>query len=776
MCKSGHTCDTSSSTKGSGATNMTTIIVRDSDGNNTPSSTPTSTAGPQQQSHRNCNGKEDNISGNTDGPTDEDLNRSMKSGRKSGLVIVQSTKIRSILAMIVVVVGALIHARLIPESLYDHMRLTKTSSTNNYDEGAAKTTSSSLSPFMIIIDGGSTGSRLHVFEFVVMTEENEIDNNSTQLSTTTIVERRGSFRTISPLSTFITTNYEYMKKNEDGGDRRSDDDYFVNQTDLKVNHIVPLLQYIERTIPARYISTTPIYYAATAGMRLLTVSQQNLIYDSFIQIVMDYCQEHEPMNKKGHFDRHCFHLPRHHIQTLSGELEGYYGVLAANYLHGKIDTNLHVVVHNSNNDIGSDSTQTTSDTVDVDNSVLSTDETIAGVNGTNTSSKSITGALDMGGSSTQIVFYTAHDPYGGEADYEVCINNDRVGSTTLPKKRKKKQLHERHFFSMSYLSYGVDQFRDRLWNLLVYDKGKSDEALQQEKSANKIVMNPCSNPGHNVTATINGTAYLLVGIGNVVVCKEYMKRIIPHPIQTPIHHIYDDSLRSTSMNSNKVVGGIQHPSIYNESPSLQQEQDINTSSLGDDGSQSPDFLAMSLYFFTFDSIRVFTNDPIVNERWPKPTLLELENATSQYCTMNLVDDIYPLYDMDPQNQPHPYTRKGIVQHRCMEAIYMISLLETFGFTSHERHITFAFDVNGSEVEWTLGMALQYYANNNNNTEQDQNSCPWDSLSGNAFSNHDSVMLSKSSSQGSIVQRIRNYFSQSLFPDDNNNAKSTVSNE
>jgi hypothetical protein len=104
----------------------------------------------------------------------------------------------------------------------------------------------------------------------------------------------------------------------------------------------------------------------------------------------------------------------------------------------------------------------------------------------------------------------------------------------------------------------------------------------------------------------------------------------------------------------------------------------------------------------------------------------------------------------------------------MEAIYMISLLETFGFTSHERHITFAFDVNGSEVEWTLGMALQYYANNNNDTvRENQNSCRWDSHRTSAdtdkFSRRNFGMVAKYSSQltVSMVHRMRDYINEVL---------------
>ena len=755
-------------TEGNATINMSNINDGDYRLTTLPSTNAT-TALPQHQNGVYSNGKEDVAAKITESSNSEDLHRLSKPRMQLGFHIVRSAKIRSILSMIVVV-GALIHARFLPQSIYDRIGVMNASPMNGNDDDDEATAKASLqpsSPYMIIIDGGSTGSRLHIFEFVVIQDDSNAVRYAAapnQSSMTTIVERRGSFRTISPLSAFISSDYEYVKNNRDDGHHVIDGYYYVNKTDLKVNHILPLLQYIEQNIPKRYTHTTPIYYAATAGMRLLTESQQRLIYDTFTQIVMDYCQEHDRMSTKNIQKKDCFYFPRHHIQTLSGELEAYYGVLAANYLHGKIDTNLHII-HNDNNDTGTDigiGTKQISLSADaVDDPELTVNETARIENasngtGDNSGSKSITGALDMGGSSTQIVFYTAYDRYDVEADSELCraVNND--GTMT-----KQRRLSERHFFSMSYLSYGVDQFRERLWNLIVYDYENSKQSLQEERSSIKIVKNPCSNPGHNVTSIINGTAYLLVGTGNVLVCKEHMKRIIPHPIKTPIYHIYDEPLRSANSGSNNVVGGIQHPSIYNESPP-QLGQDDSSSSQDDDDSPSPDFLAMSLYFFTFDSIRVFTNDSIVNERWPKPTLLELENATCKYCAMNLVNDIYPLYDNDPHKQPHPYTRKGIVQHRCMEAIYMISLLETFGFTGHERHITFAFDVNGSEVEWTLGMALQYYSNNNNETDHDQLTCAWDgdTSSSITFTDHDDKKPRERLSRAtSIVQRIRKYFNQ-----------------
>jgi GDA1/CD39 (nucleoside phosphatase) family len=55
---------------------------------------------------------------------------------------------------------------------------------------------------------------------------------------------------------------------------------------------------------------------------------------------------------------------------------------------------------------------------------------------------------------------------------------------------------------------------------------------------------------------------------------------------------------------------------------------------------------------------------------------------------------------------HPYTKDSKLAYRCMEALYMVTLLEHgFGFDGQSRNITLALEVSGNEVEWTLGFAL-----------------------------------------------------------------------
>merc|ERR1712087_817298 len=56
------------------------------------------------------------------------------------------------------------------------------------------------------------------------------------------------------------------------------------------------------------------------------------------------------------------------------------------------------------------------------------------------------------------------------------------------------------------------------------------------------------------------------------------------------------------------------------------------------------------------------------------------------------------------------TNPNTLQHRCMEAVYIVTLLrDGYGFEPSSRNITFTYDIDGSEVEWTLGMVLSLYS-------------------------------------------------------------------
>jgi Golgi nucleoside diphosphatase len=251
---------------------------------------------------------------------------------------------------------------------------------------------------MQVIDGGSTGSRLHVFEFTE--DENDVEE----------CVRRGSSRANVPLSAFGRLPSETQVHQA------------LNVTYV-AEHLLPLFEYAATVIPVEYHKTTPVKYQATAGMRLLEESEQEAVYDALYQ---------------GLIEAETFvfeSMQREDIDTLAGDLEGFYGAVAANYLQGMIDTKLRLTSEES--------------------------ETQGPI-----------GALDMGGSSTQIVY-----SMGGDEPVEaplVCQSESDSSQSAVPRPSP-SQLNGEDFFSTSYLSYGVDQFRERLWSTLVQEREKEDE-------------------------------------------------------------------------------------------------------------------------------------------------------------------------------------------------------------------------------------------------------------------------------------------------------------
>lgn len=126
---------------------------------------------------------------------------------------------------------------------------------------------------------------------------------------------------------------------------------------------------------------------------------------------------------------------------------------------------------------------------------------------------------------------------------------------------------------------------------------------------------------------------------------------------------------------------------------------------------------MSLYFFTLDSLRELSHlnkeaHAALNKSWPNPSIAELADALSGLCGRTWQGDLQEIAET-----AHEYTRPAVLPHRCLEAVYMVTLLrDGFGFADDSRDITFTFLVQGSEVEWSLGMALALKAQEDDETE------------------------------------------------------------
>jgi hypothetical protein len=484
----------------------------------------------------------------------------------------------------------------------------------------------SLTPSRQIIDGGSTGSRLHIFEFVETAVDGE---ESPQLECV----RRGSARANYPLSAFGRSETERKTKN-------------LNATAVAA-HMLPTFQYASQQVPRIFWSTTEVYYQATAGMRLLSESEQAAIYDALYAGLMES------------LDFVFRGLQRSNIATLSGEEEGFYGAVAANFLKGTIDVHMQMIPTTA---------ATPLPMTEARHDLL---KTPAGATHSDNHHGPI-GALDMGGSSTQIVFlpgqlHRAQD----RSEQRSCLAPTSVDTQpdltchAASPEEMPLRLNGQDFFATSYLSYGVDQFRERLWTTWV---NEHKTQLKAEDSCDAMVLdNPCTFKGYE----IEWEGYILVGTGDALRCVQEVQRLIPHPEEPD--HIH-------SLGSH--VGGVQHPPVRGK------------------------FFAMSLYFFTLDSLRELSHPDkeayeALNLSWPTPSIAELYNALDGLCSRSWEGDLE-----DIQHNAHAFTRAEVLPHRCLESVYMVTLLrDGYGFAPESRDITFTFLVDGSEVEWSLGMAL-----------------------------------------------------------------------
>lgn len=153
----------------------------------------------------------------------------------------------------------------------------------------------------IVIDAGSSGSRLHIYKwqnpnYEVASKHSEESRFS---SVPEIYQSEDWLYKVKPgLSSFENKPHKAYK-----------------------NHIKPLLKFAETIIPKGKIKDTPIFLQATAGMRLLKKKTQ----DEILENICKGITKHSNFNVQD-----C----SNQIQVIDGETEGIYGWLSLNYLSG----------------------------------------------------------------------------------------------------------------------------------------------------------------------------------------------------------------------------------------------------------------------------------------------------------------------------------------------------------------------------------------------------------------------------------------------------------
>ncbi|KAI1336029.1 GDA1/CD39 family-domain-containing protein [Xylariaceae sp. FL0016] len=152
----------------------------------------------------------------------------------------------------------------------------------------------------IIMDAGSSGTRLHVYRWQ---DAGRILKDAT----------------LEELNNLPKIENTYTKKIRPGIST-----FGEHPEDVGPDHLQTLIKKAKKHIPDEKHADTPIYLMATAGMRLLPPRQQRALVTETCSYFRQYTE---------------FSLPDcdTNIQVIPGETEGLYGWIAANYLLGGFD-------------------------------------------------------------------------------------------------------------------------------------------------------------------------------------------------------------------------------------------------------------------------------------------------------------------------------------------------------------------------------------------------------------------------------------------------------
>jgi len=138
---------------------------------------------------------------------------------------------------------------------------------------------------------------------------------------------------------------------------------------------------------------------------------------------------------------------------------------------------------------------------------------------------------------------------------------------------------------------------------------------------------------------------------------------------------------------------------------------------------STEFVAMSVYFFAVDCLRHLGPNfsaaasesypaassaisieaaQAISLSWPQPSVSELTAAAVGFCAAPWARAV----SLAAERGDHEWTWSHQMPHRCFEAVFVASWLEHgLGLGAESRAVTYAVDMSGMEVEWTLGFAL-----------------------------------------------------------------------
>mmetsp|Transcript_27075 Transcript_27075/g.58961 ORF Transcript_27075/g.58961 Transcript_27075/m.58961 type:complete len:461 (+) Transcript_27075:145-1527(+) len=270
------------------------------------------------------------------------------------------------------------------------------------------------------------------------------------------------------------------------------------------------------------------------------------------------------------------------------------------------------------------------------------------------STGTLMGVLDLGGSSTQIAAPPA------------LLSGEALSS----------KLGEDDTFVRSFLNLGMERMRQRTFDRFV----SSASGLQQ---ARRAVPNPCSFYGYSP----DGEDWR--GVGDSKACEAAVAALLQEE-------------RNTCQQ--KVLAATAAADECLSSDPLEVPKGLT---------DKPRFFLISGYMYVTDFAGWLVKNPAVKlpdtftppegERpYATPTIDELREAAAIVCS----EPWSALQDFAHGDSRHKFTPAKKVPHRCFEINYIIALLSVgYGLPSQERLFHIVDEIDGGEIEWTLGAFL-----------------------------------------------------------------------
>ncbi|XP_068746463.1 ectonucleoside triphosphate diphosphohydrolase 4-like [Montipora capricornis] len=235
----------------------------------------------------------------------------------------------------------------------------------------------------------------------------------------------------------------------------------VEQPSNASYYLAPLLNFAVQQIPDDKHMETPLYILATAGMRMLSLTDQEAILDDIrVDIPLKY----------------NFHFMSSHVEVITGKQEGIYSWIAVNFELGRFD--------HSHETKGSPT---------LNSSVSEVPR------------KSTVGSLDMGGGSAQIAFEVGKSVWvPSELSAQVNLGCD-----------SHQTIHNYNLYVATFLGFGGNAARDRYTEFVI----THNNTLKFDVSS-QAFRDPCLPSECSEQKTLKEKEYNFLGTGEYSECQK----------------------------------------------------------------------------------------------------------------------------------------------------------------------------------------------------------------------------------------------------------------